>query len=300
MRGMGLPCPPLFINMKTIKTLVEDIYNLFSLNPVTMSEEEVDKYIDNFGEMVKLHTKKFLYDEESVDKKLRLSQIGKPDRQLWFNINLNKEHEELSPSTRIKFLYGYILEEFLLMCASIAGHDVKDQQKEVNVGGVVGHQDCIIDDVLVDVKSASTSSFRKFKQNKLTEDDPFGYIAQISAYAQANNLKEAAFLAIDKSTGELTLAPVHSMEFINAETRINHLKRMVVSDVIPDRCYDPVPDGKSGNSKLPVGCVFCSHKRECWSDANAGRGIRVFKYAQGKRYLVQVSKEPDVPEVMDW
>ena len=186
------------------------------------------------------------------------------------------------------------------MCASIAGHDVKDQQKEVSVGGVVGHQDCVIDGVLVDVKSASSSSFRKFKQNKLTEDDPFGYIAQISAYAQANNLKEAAFLAIDKSTGELTLAPVHSMEFINAEARIKHLKGLVDSDVIPDRCYDPIPDGKSGNSKLPVGCVFCSHKRECWADANAGRGIRVFKYAQGKRYLVQVSKEPDVPEVMDW
>ena len=153
--------------MKIIKTLVEDIYNLFSLNPVDMSEEEVDKYIDNFGEMVKLHTKKFLYDEESVDKKLRLSQIGKPDRQLWYNINSNTERASLTSSTRIKFLYGYILEEFLLMCASIAGHDVKDQQKEVSVGGVVGHQDCVIDGVLVDVKSASSSSFRKFKQNKL-------------------------------------------------------------------------------------------------------------------------------------
>jgi len=286
--------------MKTIKTLVEDIYNLFSLNPVDMSEEEVDKYIDNFGEMVKLHTKKFLYDEESVDKKLRLSQIGKPDRQLWYNINSNTERASLTSSTRIKFLYGYILEEFLLMCASIAGHDVKDQQKEVSVGGVVGHQDCVIDGVLVDVKSASTSSFKKFKNNNLLEDDPFGYIAQISAYAQANGLKDAAFLAIDKSTGEIVLTPVHSMEFINAEARIKHLKGLVDSDIIPDRCYDPVPDGKSGNSKLPVGCVFCSHKRECWSDANAGRGIRVFKYAQGKRYLVHVGKEPDVPEVIDW
>ena len=297
---MGLACPPLFIDMKTIKTLVEDIYNLFSFNPVTMSEEEVDKYIDNFGEMVKLHTKKFLYDEESVDKKLRLSQIGKPDRQLWFNINLNKEREEIPPSTRIKFLYGYILEEFLLMCAAIAGHDVKDQQKEVDVGGVIGHQDCVIDGVLVDVKSASTSSFRKFKQHKLTEDDPFGYIAQISAYAQANGLKEAAFLAIDKSTGEIVLTPVHSMEFINAEARIEHLKRMVISDTVPDLCYDPVPDGKSGNFKLPVGCVFCSHKRECWANANGGAGIRVFEYAQGKRYLVQIGKEPDVREVIDW
>ena len=286
--------------MKKIDTLVEDIYSLFDLSAIDMSEEDVDKYVEEFGEMVKLHTKKFLYDEESVDKKLRLSQIGKPDRQLWYNINSNTERASLTSSTRIKFLYGYILEEFLLMCASIAGHDVKDQQKEVSVGGVVGHQDCVIDGVLVDVKSASTSSFKKFKNNNLLEDDPFGYIAQISAYAQANKLKDAAFLAIDKSTGEIVLTPVHSMEFINAEARIKHLKGLVDSDVIPDRCYDPIPDGKSGNSKLPVGCVFCSHKRECWADANAGRGIRVFKYAQGKRYLVQVSKEPDVPEVIDW
>jgi len=286
--------------MKKINTLVEDIYSLFNLSAIDMSEEDVDKYVEEFGEMVKLHTKKFLYAEESVDKKLRLSQIGKPDRQLWYDINLNKERENLAPSTRIKFLYGYILEEFLLMCASIAGHDVKDQQKEVSVGGVVGHQDCIIDDVLVDVKSASTSSFKKFKNNNLLEDDPFGYIAQISAYAQANGLKDAAFLAIDKSTGEIVLTPVHSMEFINAEARVKHLKGLVSSNAIPNRCYDPIPDGKSGNFKLPVGCVFCSHKRECWSDANSGRGIRVFKYAQGKRYLVQIGKEPDVPEVIDW
>ena len=72
----------------------------------------------------------------------------------------------------------------------------------------------------------------------------------ISAYAQANKLKDAAFLAIDKSTGEIVLTPVHSMEFINAEARIKHLKGMVISDTVPDLCYDPVPDGKSGNYKL--------------------------------------------------
>ena len=152
--------------MKNIKTLVEDIYSLFDLSALDMPEEEVDKYIEEFGDMVKLHTKKFLYAEESVDKKLRLSQIGKPDRQLWFDINSDKVRANLTSSTRIKFLYGYILEEFLLMCAAIAGHDVKDQQKEVSVGGVVGHQDCIIDGVLVDVKSASSSAFKKFKSNK--------------------------------------------------------------------------------------------------------------------------------------
>lgn len=286
--------------MKKIETIVEDIYNLFSLSPIDMKEEDVDKHIEKFGDMVKLHTKKFLYTEESVDKNLRLSQIGRPDRQLWYDINSKKENSTIKPENRIKFLYGYILEEFLLMCAAISGHDVKDQQKEVSIEGVLGHQDCIIDDTLVDCKSASTYSFQKFKNNSILDDDPFGYIAQISAYSQANNLNKAAFLVIDKSTGEVALSPVHSMEFINASERVKHLKEVVNGDDIPDRCYVPVADGKSGNFKLPSGCVFCGHKRECWADSNQGRGIRVFEYAKGKRYLVQVGKEPDVPEVIDW
>ena len=40
--------------MKKIDTLVEDIYNLFSFDPIDMNEEEVDKHIDTFGEMLKV------------------------------------------------------------------------------------------------------------------------------------------------------------------------------------------------------------------------------------------------------
>tara|TARA_R110002033_G_scaffold43704_2_gene85787 strand:- start:681 stop:1475 length:795 start_codon:yes stop_codon:yes gene_type:complete len=264
-----------------------------------MDEKDVDKCIDTFGDMIKLHVKKFLYEKPSTNGHLRLSSIGKPDRQLWYNLNIKKE-ETLTPSTRIKFLYGYILEEFLLLCSSIAGHTVTHQQKEVEVGGVKGHQDAMIDDVLVDCKSSSGISFQKFKSNALINDDPFGYIAQISAYAEANGVDEAAFLVIDKSTGDICLTPVHSMEMINADKRIKHLKKMVTDSNPPDRCYDPVPDGKSGNYKLAIGCIYCSHKRECWKDINDGKGLRVFEYAKGKRYLVQVRKEPDVLEVVNW
>jgi len=286
--------------MKTVDTLVKDIYDLFSLDPIKMDEQEVDKHIDTFGEMLKVHIKAFMYEEPRTRGNLRLSAIGKPDRQLWYDVNSKKEIEDLAPSTRIKFLYGYILEELLLLCASIAGHKVTDQQKEVSVEGVLGHQDAMIDDVLVDCKSASGFSFKKFKDNKLLEDDPFGYIGQISAYAQANGVNEAAFLVIDKSSGEICLTPVHQMEMDNAKNRVKHLKGMVVNDHVPDRCYAPVPDGESGNLKLAIGCIYCNHKRECWSDANQGKGIRAFKYSRGRNYLVQVSKEPKVEEVMNW
>jgi len=283
--------------MKTVDTLVEDIYNLFSLDPIDMDEEEVDKHIDTFGEMLKVHIKDFLYEVPKDRTGLRLSAIGKPDRKIWLDINSPLEEEQLKPSTRIKFLYGYILEELLLLCSTIAGHDVKDQQKEVHVDGVAGHQDSIIDGVLVDCKSASGFGFEKFRKNNLVEDDPFGYVAQISAYAQANGIDTAAFLAINKSTGEICLSKLHQMDMINAEARVKHLKNIVGKDSLPDKCYTDMPDGKSGNRSLAVGCVYCNYKHTCWADSNQGKGLRVFKYAKGNKFLTQVVREPDVEEV---
>ena len=67
---------------KTIDTLVEDIYNLFTFDPIDMDEAEVDKHIDTFGEMLKVHIKTFMYESPKDRTALRLSAIGKPDRQL--------------------------------------------------------------------------------------------------------------------------------------------------------------------------------------------------------------------------
>jgi hypothetical protein len=69
---------------------------------------------------------------------------------------------------------------------------------------------------------------------------------------------------------------------INAKERIKFLKGMVTDGSIPDRCYSPVPDGKSGNLKLPFGCVYCGHKKECWSDVNQGRGYVSFNMQKVK------------------
>ena len=66
---------------------------------------------------------------------------------------------------------------------------------------------------------------------------------------------------------------------------------------MPDKCYADIPDGKSGNRKLAIGCVYCSHKQICWSDSNQGKGLRVFKYSKGNRFLTNIAKEPDVEEV---
>ena len=138
----------------------------------------------------------------------------------------------------------------------------------------------MIDDVLVDCKSASDYSFKKFEKGRLERDEPFGYIAQISAYAEANDKDEAAFLVINKLTGEICLLPVHSLEMINASDRIKDLKEVMKQQAPPARCYSDVADGVSGNRRLGTSCIYCAHKKYCWSDANGGEGVRVFNYAR--------------------
>jgi len=287
--------------MKSIDTLVKDIYDLFDpLVDVDLDEQEVDTQLDSFTKSLKETLKTFLSEVPTDRRNLRLSAIGKPARQLWYGKNSKEKPQPLEPSTRVKFLYGHMLEDLLILLSRLAGHTVTDLQKTVYVNGIKGHQDCVIDDVLVDIKSASASAFKKFEENTIHKDDPFGYIAQISAYAEANNVDEAAFLAIDKSSGKICLTPIHSLGMINAKERIDYLKGAMEQDTPPDRCYSDAVDGASGNRKLAFGCFYCEHKRTCWSDSNEGKGLRVFKYANGNRYLTQVGKTPNVEEVTEW
>ena len=286
--------------MKSIDTLVKDIYNLFNSDEISMNEKEIDIHINEFGDNIKEHLKTSLFEKERDKNNLRLSAIGRPDRQIWYDVNLNNKAQPFTSPTKIKFLYGYILEELLITLSKIAEHKVTDTQKELEVQGVKGHQDCMIDDVLIDCKSTSPRGFDKFAKGDLIKDDPFGYIAQISAYAEGNNVAKAAFLAINKQSGEICLSPVHSLEMINAGDRIDYLKVMVKNNEPPNRCYSDVKDGASGNRKLGTSCFYCNHKRECWKDVNNGKGLRVFNYAMGYRYLTKVVREPDVEEVLEW
>jgi hypothetical protein len=279
-----------------IDTLITDIYKTLEQG-VDVSAQPVQEALDELGSLVREAAEVVLQEgERKGSSNLRLSQIGKPDRQIWYGVQ-GEEGEPLNGQTRIKFLMGHVLEALLICMTKVAGHTVEEAQDTVEVEGVLGHQDCVIDGVLTDIKSASAYGFKKFKENRLADDDPFGYIAQISAYATKNNRKEAAFLAIDKNSGELALTRVHELEMIDAPARVRHLKGMVSSDVAPERCYSDAKDGESGNRKLAIGCVFCPYKKKCWADANGGKGLRAFKYSNGIRYLTTVAKTPNVEEL---
>jgi len=283
--------------MKKINSLIKDIYNLFKEDKgCKLSEKKRHEIIDVCVENIRDQLNVSVMGKDIDKAKLRMSNVGYPDRLLWYQFQ-DTEREPLKDNDPIKFLYGHIIEELIFCFAELAGHKVTDRQKETNLGGIKGHMDGRIDGVLIDVKSASPMSYRKFKEKTLYSDDPFGYLDQLSSYATAEKANEAGFLVMNKLSGELCFMELNELEITNTEERIKYLKGMVKSDTPPARCYPDVPDGKSGNYKLGINCFYCSYKKECWSDTNNGHGLRVFNYKKGPVYLTRVNRVPDVLEI---
>jgi hypothetical protein len=283
-----------------IDTLVEDIYNLVSTKEVG-DHIDLDDAIENFGENIKgLMRKEFGVLKGRDSRKLRLSAVGRTDKYLWNAYNETGK-EEIAPHTYVKFLYGHVIEELLLFLTKAAGHEVTCEQKTCHVAGVRGSMDCKIDGIVTDVKSASVFGFKKFKDGTLAQDDPFGYIGQIKAYAHSEKATKYGWLAMDKQNGHLAYLmydeedkdhPMFKYLDYDIVERVEHIKKLVAGPEPTSFCYPTIPDGKSGNMKLSVGCSYCQFKEHCYPN------LRTFSYSYGPKFLTKVVKEPRVQEAL--
>lgn len=272
--------------------LVKSIYRV-----VSEGAEVTEEQAKSFGEaIVDLVTSRLNPNKEQKFT-LRMSNIGKGARQLWYDKRYGNE-ETLPPHTSLKFMFGDIIEQLLLFLADVGGHNVSARQAEVALDGIKGHVDADIDGVTVDVKSASTHAFKKFADGTLADNDAFGYIEQIAGYAAARDT-DGAFLAMDKQNGHVAYLSFTKEELAKFKVRdtIAHKKEAVESDELPERCYPDEEEGKSGNRALGVNCSYCPHNRRCWADANDGLGLRVFRYSSGPKFLTKVVVEPRVQEI---
>lgn len=268
---------------KNISTLVEDIYGVFD-KEVTVSPEDSQAFGEDLSRIV---------IEAVTERKgnhLRLSNLGTPcRRKLWYSINCAELAERMSGATRIKFLIGHVTEAVILFLARLSGHTVTDQQREVSINGVHGHIDALVDGELVDVKSASPYSFTKFANGLTLQEDAFGYLSQLGAYASSLGRKRAHFLPVDKVLGRLHL-DTHELPEVNYVNKVADTQRMLESNEPPEREYTDVPEGASGNRKLGVACSYCDFKEVCWP------GVKTYGYARGPVFLTKVVKPPRVSE----
>lgn len=284
---------------KQIATLVQDMESVIFGN----------KGWDNtVGQLVGANIAKMAYDRFKSPQEprgyLSMSSLGTPcSRKLWYKINQTDKAEALQANALLKFFYGDMIEELALGIAQQAGHEVVGQQDKMNAHGIKGSRDCVIDGMTVDVKSASPYSFKKFKEGNLRDQDPFGYISQLSSYVYAakddplvTNKTHGAFLVIDKVNGHICLDMYDfTDELKTKEEEIKAIKVMVKSKVPPPREYKDEPQSKtSPNKKLCMECSYCEFKKACWP------GLKKFAYSYGPQYLTKIKKELKVPEVEDF
>ena len=279
---------------KTIDTLVADIDALLENGTLTPDKVVLKELGDA---MASLLEKRLIEWATKREPYLRMSMIGKKDASIWGAIKgAPEDQEKMNSATRMKFVYGDMVELVMLAFAQLSGHAVTESQKTVEVEGIQGHIDCLIDGELVDVKSASEYTYPKFEDGSLYTSDNFGYVEQISGYAFALQKTRAHFLAMDKSAGYFCLMTVPSEKLTDAPKRIRYLKEMLAKDTPPNAltCNNPckvITEG-NGNKRLGSPCTYCPHPLKCHPEA------RVFQYANNeKRVLLHVEKLPRVPEI---
>ncbi len=251
--------------MKTINTVVEDVYKLMETKEYA---GDLNKIADKIGSEVSEAVVNAMSPRDS-NTGLRMSGIGRCERAQWYQLK-GYTAEEISGSVYLTFLQGHILEAVLLGLVKLSGHSVTEQQKKHKVAGISGSQDCTIDGELVDVKTASAWSYdNKFKEDGI-KDDAFGYIKQLSAYGKTAKRDTGYFLAFNKNKSTLKMCKQELEQDI--DKFIVQLKDKMELDTPPMRLAQATTvSKKTGEERLCMTCAFCGYKDACYNNKLTSR-----------------------------
>ncbi len=236
----------------------------------TMSEETVQQIGKDVMDAVR---RQFGGGNKRDKFRLRMSNIGRPTCQLWFE--KNKPEKALpKPTTFVmNMLLGDIVEAAFKGIITEAGVQYEDEDNyvelELDKTTVKGSYDLVINGAVDDVKSASDWSYRnKFESYQtLKASDPFGYVGQLAGYAKASGKKAGGWWVVNKANGNIKYIAADGLDMDEELTKLNDTVATVDSNEFV-RCFDPVPEtfrGKAtGNRVLNSNCKFCDYRFECY------------------------------------
>ena len=203
---------------------------------------------------------------------LRMSNVGRPTCQLWYDKNKPEAAIPLPTTFVMNMMLGDIVEAVFKAILKEAGVKYEDTDKvslDLGDDSVSGSYDLIIDGAVDDIKSASDWSYRnKFESYaSLASGDGFGYVAQLAGYAKASGKKAGGWWVVNKANGQFKYIPATGLDI---DKEISHIKKTVetVKENKFEKRFQPVPEkfrGKeTGNTVLNTGCKFCSYRFDCW------------------------------------
>ena len=204
---------------------------------------------------------------------LRMSNVGRPTCQLWFEKNEPEKALPLPTTFVMNMMLGDIVEAVFKGLLKEAGVEYEDDKKVTlkldDDTSVSGTYDIVIDGAVDDVKSASNWSYtNKFESfDTLNASDGFGYVAQLAGYAKASGKKAGGWWVVNKANGQFKYVPATGLDVEKEVAKIKKTAETVDNNEFK-RCFDAVPEkfrGKeTGNMVLDHNCGFCRYRFSCW------------------------------------
>ena len=98
-----------------IYSLISDMHNVITEGKKTVSSENVDKFVESLrSEALRF----FDPEERKRASYLRMSNIGREDRKLWYE--MKSEPIQHPPELLLKFFYGNLVEAFILFLVAVS------------------------------------------------------------------------------------------------------------------------------------------------------------------------------------
>ena len=205
---------------------------------------------------------------------LRMSNIGRPYCQLWFDKNKPEEGIDMPANFLMNMMIGDIVEAVFKGVLTEAGVDFSDGFKSTLTVGkhkIDGTHDLIMDKRVDDIKSASPWSYNnKFKDYAtLKLHDSFGYIGQLAGYSKALGVEPGGWWVVNKGTGEFKYVSAWDMT-VDRQDILNEVNEKAdkLAENTFERCFEPVEETfrkkPTGNKILGEECSWCKYRYKCW------------------------------------
>ena len=257
------------------------------LNDCCEGKAEVPEHLyTEFSKRCEDAVRKHLSEKPGKDFTLRMSNIGRPLRQLM----LEKKYGRGTPSPEflLRMLAGTLDEAFMLFLFKAAGINVTKHDHKVTLPVTIDNNTVVNVDGTFDVetdgrnlwdfKTASPYSYdNKFTNYEvLAKRDDFGYMGQGFGYAKAyqQENKDARFkgwIVRNKATGDFKVIEIPDYKHTTLSTHyvgelLAKVEHITLDKPIP-KCEGEVEETYykklTGNRVLLDVCKYCPHKEVC-------------------------------------
>ena len=235
-----------------------------------MSDEVIDQVANDVRDALQ---RQFSGKVKRKDFRLRMSNIGRPTCQLWYEKNKPETALPKSNNFMMNMMLGDIVEAVfkgLLKAAKVDYQDSENVILKLKDDNVSGSYDLVIDGAVDDVKSASDWSYKnKFESyDTLSSGDGFGYVGQLAGYAKASGKKVGGWWVVNKANGHFKYVPASGLNLDDEIKKIEDTVATVNTNEF-ERCFEPEIEtfrGKAtGNTVLNSNCKFCDYRYDCWN-----------------------------------